>query len=104
MWVLPVAFGQSATIAFLDSVIMGKNLTCLATRNTIMDTMRYAVAMYSHTSSDRGCMKENNSGGSLTALLYRILIPENMQHTYTYHTAIVNFCNIMFLALDLPYL
>jgi hypothetical protein len=41
----------------------------------------YAVAMYNHTSSDKGDRKENRSASCLTGLENRILIPEEIFRT-----------------------
>lgn len=47
----------------------------LAAKYNIIDITRYAVAINNQMSRDSGCMNDNRSGGSLAALLYRMLIP-----------------------------
>lgn len=41
------------------------------------DTPKNAVAVYSHTSRDRGDKNENKLGGCFIGFLYRTLIPRN---------------------------
>lgn len=40
-----------------------------------METHKYAVAIYNHTSSDNGDINENKLGGSFIGFAKRILIP-----------------------------
>lgn len=43
------------------------------------DTPRYAVAIYIHTSNDKGDKKENKLGGCFTGFLYRTDTPKFMK-------------------------
>lgn len=51
-------------------------LPYLARKYSKRETPKYAVAMYTQTSTEKGERNENNSGGCFIGLLYNILIPK----------------------------